>query len=203
MPSDLFVKEALNQCRDRLNCLSGEFPDLHHVLVMPSGSYIRIPGLSGCLLSRGRANTHTTFGATKVYTELPPSSVWSDNLAPAFALVADGSRSSKYHSPEEPHRVHLFFGDPKGFRNLLMVAKQILGLSADLERALYGPQGWSLASILHEDDDTQRGDLMCNGSGAAFNATVAAIDDLMSTVHFWAWKAVDSPIHTQPLIVFG
>ncbi|AMV32095.1 Serine/threonine-protein kinase StkP [Pirellula sp. SH-Sr6A] len=93
----------------------------------------------------------------------------------------------------EPYRAHLFFGsDDSAFSDLQSFAHEIVGLSNELRRAVYGNKSeMGLSDLIYSAGDSIHGE------------SEKIIDRWMSTIHWWAWKVSGSPIYTRPQVVFG
>ena len=92
----------------------------------------------------------------------------------------------------EPYRIHLFFGYNNGWNDLLSLAHDLLGLRGELSAAVFGNvSGAGVDTVLYQSRDC------LHDNDAEF------LDAMLCTMHWWAWKATESPIHIRPRVFFG
>jgi hypothetical protein len=187
-----FCRAALENLKRRAEGYSKQYPSLQHMLVLPEGEYLRVPPPPGCH-PLGGSSYHVppavTFGESKVAAALPPEDCWLPDLEPIRAVVAEQEFSPYRPLAQKPYRIHLFFGEPAGMAALQSLAADLVNLSSDVGRAIFRSQ--MLDTVFFHSPDCLHG------------KDAEILDAWLCTVHWWAWKAVDSPIHTQPRVVFG
>ena len=189
-----FCRAALENLKRRAEGYSKQYPSLQHMLVLPEGEYLRVPPPPGCHPLGGssyQVPPAVTFGESKVAAALPPEDCWPPDLEPIRAVVAEQEFSPYRPLTQKPYRIHLFFGEPAGMAVLQSLAADLVNLSSDVGRAVFGNHTWDMAKVFFHSPDCLHG------------KDAEILDAWLCTVHWWAWKAVDSPIHTQPRVVFG
>ena len=88
---------------------------------------------------------------------------------------------------QEPYRIHLFFGHGEGQAAFGALAADMVNLSTDVRRAL----------------ELRFGGVFYHANDCLHDETAAFLDSWLCTIHWWAWKATDSPLYTSPKVVFG
>lgn len=187
-----FCRVALENLKRRAEGYSKQYPSLQHMLVLPEGEYLRVPPPPGGHPLGGSSHhmpPAVTFGESKVAAVLPPEDSWPCDLEPIRAVVAEQEFSPYRPLAQKPYRVHLFFGNPAGMAALQSLAADLVNLSDDVGRAIFRNQ--MLDTVFYHSPDCLHG------------KDAEILDAWLCTVHWWAWKAVNSPIHTQPHVVFG
>lgn len=193
MAKTSFIRTALERLKDRAVRAEKKYPPLHHMLVLPPGETLRFPLLGVRALGMDRPATAVAFAGTKVGTRLPPRSCWPTGLLPALPIAIGGNGPKSGVPKTEPYRVHLFFGDAKGLRTLKSLASEVVALRSARSRGLgrsIGSNHVRLAQICIPND------VLCTDAAAA-------LDAWLCTIHWWAWKVVDSPIHGCPKVLLG
>lgn len=187
-----FCRAALENLKRRAEGYSKQYPSLQHMLVLPEGEYLRVPPPPGGH-PLGCSSYHVppavTFGESKVAAPLPPEDCWPPNLEPIQAVVAEQEFSPYRPLAQRPYRIHLFFGEPAGMAALQSLAADLVNLASDVGRTIFRNQ--ILDTVFFHSPDCIHG------------KDAEILDAWLCTVHWWAWKAVDSPIHTQPRVLFG
>lgn len=191
-----FCIAALNDLIQRLEKTASEARPLHHMLVLPKGETITVPELGGHAIGLPRdPPSPYEFGRSTVVTELPPQDCWVSKLPPLCALPADQEFSPYRPLAVEPYRLHLFFGEcEKSLSELVAFAAEVVGLAKELGRAM-------LQYAYYEPPS--EGCLIYGPADCIHGEQESVIDRWACTMHWWAWKVTDSPIHIQPRIVFG
>ena len=163
-----FIRAALERVRDRAFRPASYYPNLHHMLVLPIGQTISL--LDGD--QHGKHNDTScldaVFGTTptrrydfaddEVWTEIPNCDMWPDS-PPLRAVSAEPNLPGA----NTPFRVHLFFGSALHFNELRTLATNILELSDDFDRAIFGDEltyktrlGFSTNTVFHKAGDIRR-----------------------------------------------
>ena len=187
----LFCRGALQAIRKQVIELQSLYPPLVHLLLLPRGETIVVPRLGCHPVGAARPpKSIVEFGESKIALELPPKSTWPTRLEPWRAIVAEQEYSPFKELSQEPYRVHLLFGDGQGYDSLRMVAEEMVELSDDLAIVVHGSNS-SIGSLIFSAGDCIHGH------------ESEIMDRWFCTCHWWAWKVIDSSIHTNPQIVFS
>lgn len=186
-----FCKTALLALRDRAENAANDFPPLWHMLVLPEGESLRVPAQPGLHALGSFPSEPTgpkcTFGASRLIGPLPPTVCWPQDLEPLCAVVAEQEFSPFRPLAQKPYRIHLLFGHGEGQTAFESLTADIVYLSTDINRAL----ALTLGGVFYHANDSLH------------TEEAAILDSWLCTIHWWAWKATDSPLHTSPKVVFG
>lgn len=190
-----FCKAAIEDLLHRINVYANESGSLYHMLVLPEGETLKVPVIGGHPIGSGNHQPPGPFefGKSKVVSKLPPEGCWPSGLQPLQAVSVDQEFSPYRPLAREPYRVHLFFGrDETALTTLQSFCAEIVDLSEELRRAVYG-----------NANGTGFGQLIYSAGDCIHDENTEILDRWLCTIHWWAWKVTDSPIHVQPQIVFG
>jgi len=161
------------------------------MLVLPPEESIRVSSHSG-FDPRGlgferpvkrKKSVMYQFGESKIFGPLPPASSRPKGIEPLRAFVVGEKLGSNSPYVQEPYRMHLFFGgNADAFNNLQVLANDLSGLRADVERALPG----KVFCAANRDDDD-----------------IASLDSWLCSIHWWAWIWTGCPYRTKPQVVYA
>jgi hypothetical protein len=191
MPDTRFCKTALLALRGRAEKAASDCLPLWHMLVLPEGESLWVPERRGChgvgSFRSEPTGPKCTFGTSHLIGPLPPTVSWPHGLEPVCAVVAEQEFVPYRPLVYKPYRVHLFFGHGEGQTAFESLAEEMVNLSTDVNRAL----ALRLGGVFYYANDSIHGE------------KAASLDSWLCTIHWWAWKATDSPLHTSPKVVFG
>lgn len=188
-----FCRAALANLKKRAEGHAKQHPTLRHMLVLPEGETLFVPARPGSHPLGGSSYPEppaVSFGDSQVLVALPPAKCWPPGLKPIRAVVAEQANPPRPPARQRPYRVHLFFGDAAGMTPLQSLAADLVNLTGDVARAVFGARAPEDSTVFYCSPD------YIHGKAAEI------LDAWLCTVHWWAWKAIDSPIHTRPLVVF-
>jgi len=189
-----FCRAALANLKKRAEGHAKQHPTLRHMLVLPEGETLFVPARPGSHPLGGSSYPEppaVSFGDSQVAAALPPAKCWPPGLKPIRAVVAEEECAPRPPARQRPYRVHLFFGDAAGMTPLQALAADLVNLAGDVARAVFGAYEPDMSTVFFRSSD------YIHGKDAEI------LDAWLCTVHWWAWKAIDSPIHTRPHVVFG
>ena len=161
------------------------------MLVLPEDESVWVPERPGCHGVGSCRSKPTgpkcTFGTSHLIGPLPPSVTWPHGLEPVCAVVAEQEFLPFRPLAYKPYRIHLFFGHGDGQTAFESLAGDMVNLSTDINQAL----ALRLGGVFYHANDSLH------------DEKAAILDSWLCTIHWWAWKATDSPLHTSPKVVFG
>lgn len=188
-----FVREVLRDLAARTEADASRFPQMRHMLVLPAGEEIRIPGVAGGRGIREFRDKTTlkvqAFGRSRVVGPLPPESAWPKSSKPFQAIVAEQASVPFRASSQRPYRIHLFFGGSRAaLAAFQRLADELAEMRADITKAMYGKSSPFADGVFFSNDSLH-------------DERIVALDSWLCTMHWWHWTWTDSPFRTQPQIV--
>ncbi|MEN6405263.1 MAG: hypothetical protein ABFC77_02205 [Thermoguttaceae bacterium] len=184
-----FCRTVLRQLRAQAEIAARRYPKLRHMLVLPTNEGLLLPPRPGghpfCFMEPPRVIT--SFGESQVAGVLPPKGCWPDGLSPIRAIVAEQDYAPYQPLGRKPYRIHLFFGCDEWMNALNELCDGIMDAARDVDRGLQN----CLGSVFWHSNDCLHG------------KKITTLDAWLCTLHWWAWKATDTPIFTQPKVVMG